>query len=182
MVSTFPWLKLTTELSNSEIDLIISTRGCVVFEDSKTSIWWPKGLKPSLTEWELWLLRNEPQIRLNVDLDELVEFDVRVLALLWRAWFFLDFLIEAMLMRFDRFWSIWRKKLMIELGLVIVNSNRHTVWKFLDFSATQILREINFDNSTSSKIAFFVVLEIPNFDKFRPEKCQKFLKINIQSL
>ena len=34
-----------------------------------------------------------------------------------------------------------------------------TVWKYQDFSATQILREINFEESKSSKNAIFTILE-----------------------
>ena len=35
----------------------------------------------------------------------------------------------------------------------------NTVWKFPDFSITQILREINFENSRSAKYAVFTHLE-----------------------
>ena len=37
-------------------------------------------------------------------------------------------------------------------------SSKYTVWKFQDFSITQILREINFEFSRSSKNAFFATL------------------------
>ena len=42
------------------------------------------------------------------------------------------------------------------------------VWKFQDFSVTQILREINFGESRSSKFAFFAIS--------RAVKMQKFMK------
>ena len=38
-----------------------------------------------------------------------------------------------------------------------------TVWKFHDFSITQILREINFVDSRSAKSAISTHLEAPNF-------------------
>ena len=38
-----------------------------------------------------------------------------------------------------------------------------TVWNFLDFSVTQILREINFGKSKSSKTADFAILGALNF-------------------
>ena len=38
-----------------------------------------------------------------------------------------------------------------------------TVWKFQDFSITQIIREINFRNSGSWKTAIFALSEAPNF-------------------
>ena len=38
-----------------------------------------------------------------------------------------------------------------------------TVWKFHDFSITQILREINFGDSTSAKSAILTHLEVLNF-------------------
>ena len=38
------------------------------------------------------------------------------------------------------------------------------VWKFLDFPATQILREINFVESWREKTAGFAILEAVNFD------------------
>ena len=38
-----------------------------------------------------------------------------------------------------------------------------TVWKFHDFSITQILREINFGDSTSAKSAILTHLEVRNF-------------------
>ena len=48
----------------------------------------------------------------------------------------------------------------------------HTVWKFQNFSATQILREIN---SRSSKTPILVVSEDLNFDfgQFQPTKIAK---------
>ena len=39
-----------------------------------------------------------------------------------------------------------------------------TVWKFHDFSITQILREINFVDSRSAKSAILTHLEAQNFD------------------
>ena len=40
-----------------------------------------------------------------------------------------------------------------------LESSTYTVWKYQDFSATQILREINFEESKSSKNAIFTILE-----------------------
>ena len=42
-------------------------------------------------------------------------------------------------------------------------SDTHTVGKFQDFSVLQILREINFGKSRSSKIAVFAILGALNF-------------------
>ena len=39
-----------------------------------------------------------------------------------------------------------------------------TVWKFQDFSITQILREINFEDSRSAKSAILTHFELLNFD------------------
>ena len=39
----------------------------------------------------------------------------------------------------------------------------YTVWKFHNFSITQILREINFGDSTSTKYAILTHLEVQNF-------------------
>ena len=39
-----------------------------------------------------------------------------------------------------------------------------TVWKFHNFAITQILREINFDDSKSAKSAILTHLEILNFE------------------
>ena len=41
---------------------------------------------------------------------------------------------------------------------------RSTVWKFQDFSVTQILREINFWDSKNAKLAILTHLEALNFD------------------
>ena len=53
----------------------------------------------------------------------------------------------------------------------------HTVWKFQDFSDTQILREINLEESRSSKTAVFAIFEALNFviriSKFQPSKRAK---------
>ena len=40
--------------------------------------------------------------------------------------------------------------------------DRNTVWKFYDFSVTQILRGINFGDSTSAKNAVFTILRALN--------------------
>ena len=45
-----------------------------------------------------------------------------------------------------------------------IESLKITVWKFQDFSVIQILREINFDDSRSSKSAFLTNLEALDFD------------------
>ena len=42
-----------------------------------------------------------------------------------------------------------------------------TVWKFHDFSITQILREINFVDSRSAKSAILTHLEALNFDIYQ---------------
>ena len=46
----------------------------------------------------------------------------------------------------------------------------HTVWKVYDFSITQILREINFLESRSSKPAVFAILGALNFVIWAPSK------------
>ena len=51
------------------------------------------------------------------------------------------------------------------------------MWKFHDFPITQILREINFGESISSKTAVFAFLggsEFCQFGKFQPSKSAKF--------
>ena len=60
-----------------------------------------------------------------------------------------------------------------------------TVWKFQDFCITEILREINFEDSRSAKSAVFAILGAVNFVylvNFSLQKVQKFTKIKIQSL
>ena len=53
---------------------------------------------------------------------------------------------------------------------------RSTVWKFQDFSVTQILREINFWDSKNAKLAILTHLEALNFDF---QEFLHFLKIEI---
>ena len=47
----------------------------------------------------------------------------------------------------------------------------NTVWKFQKFPASQILHEINFEESRSAKNAVFAI-----FDKFHPSKSAKIHK------
>ena len=54
----------------------------------------------------------------------------------------------------------------------------HTVEIFQDFSITQILREINFEDYRIAKTSLFAILRAVNF----VHKVQKFIKIKIQSL
>ena len=104
IVSTIPWLKLTTELSNSEIDLMIST---LILPLSSTT------LKPSdNTELLDWLRLNEPQILENVeavfeDVEDKVEA-VNVLAL--RCKVFFRFFLEAISRRIWGFFYPWKQK------------------------------------------------------------------------
>ena len=60
----------------------------------------------------------------------------------------------------------------------------HSVWKLQDFSVTQILREINFEASRSSKTAIFAILgsEFDNLTNFNLQQVQKIKKIKIQRL
>ena len=58
------------------------------------------------------------------------------------------------------------------------------MWKFQDFSITQILREINFVDSRSAKTAIFAILEsvnLVNLVNFSLQKVQKFIKKNQNS-
>ena len=60
-----------------------------------------------------------------------------------------------------------------------------TVWQFQDFSVTQILGEINFGESRSSKNAIFGNFKASEFcslGKNQPSKVQKLIKIRVQSL
>ena len=62
--------------------------------------------------------------------------------------------------------------------------SRYTVWKYQDFSITQILRKINFWDSTSAKTAIFAILGADNFVNlmnFSLQKVEKSIKIKIQS-
>ena len=64
-------------------------------------------------------------------------------------------------------------------------SKYYTMWKFQEFSITQILREINFEDSRSAKSAVFAILGAVNFAHLvnvSLQKVQKFMKITIQSL
>ena len=101
--------------------------------------------------------------------------------------------------------------LLAEMYRANLNS-KSTVWKFQDFSVTQVLREINFGEPRSIKTAIFAVLGALNFvdlvdfslpkeqkflklpflpflgsefccfGKFQPKKFLKFLKIQIQRI
>ena len=60
-----------------------------------------------------------------------------------------------------------------------------TMWKFQDFSATQILCEINFGHVVAPKTAILIIRADLNFEflgRFDIFKCDIFLKIKIQSL
>ena len=63
------------------------------------------------------------------------------------------------------------------------------MWKLQDFSATQILREINFGHFEAPKIAIVTIhmstwadLNFEFLDIFDIFKCEMFLKIKIQNL
>ena len=65
------------------------------------------------------------------------------------------------------------------------NFSQGIQWKFQDFSVTQILREINFGESRTSKMAVFAILGALNFvnlENLGIQKVQKFMKIKIQGL
>ena len=56
------------------------------------------------------------------------------------------------------------------------------LWKFHDFSITQILREINFQESRSCKIAGFAIseaLDFVNLANFSLQKVQSYTKSKI---
>ena len=75
---------------------------------------------------------------------------------------------------------------MMMMRIAFVSDKRpSTVWKFHDFYVTQILREINFEESWSCKTAVFVILgalKMINLVNFNLQKVQKFIKLKIQSL
>ena len=47
------------------------------------------------------------------------------------------------------------------------------MWKFQDYCITEILREINFEDSGSAKSAVFAILGAVNFGKYQPKKSAK---------
>ena len=60
----------------------------------------------------------------------------------------------------------------------------NTVWKFQDFSITQILREINFAESRSPKSAIFAILGPLNFANlviFSPQKCKSAILAHVEA-
>ena len=65
-----------------------------------------------------------------------------------------------------------------------VCSVRSMMWKFHDFSATQILREIHFGESRSSKNAVEAILgalKLVNLVNVRLQRVQKFLKSDFRA-
>ena len=59
------------------------------------------------------------------------------------------------------------------------------MWKFQDFSATQILREINFGHLEAPKIAILTISALLNFTSLGTHEffmCGIFQKIKIQGL
>ena len=68
---------------------------------------------------------------------------------------------------------------------ILYSGKSFTVWKFQDFSVIQVLREINFGESRSSKTAVFTgfgLLIFVHLVDFSLRKLQKFIKIKIQTL
>ena len=58
----------------------------------------------------------------------------------------------------------------------------HTVRKFHNFSITEILREINFEDSVIAKTAILGALNFVNLVNFSLQKVLRFIKIKIQNL
>ena len=84
-------------------------------------------------------------------------------------------------MRFDENFSFSDSK---DLGSLIAICE-YAVWKFQDFSAAQILREINFGHFDAPKIAIFIIWAGLNFEylcTFGIFKCEIFLIIKTHSL
>ena len=54
-----------------------------------------------------------------------------------------------------------------------VGNTERTLWKFLDFSITQILCETNFGDSRIAKPAILTHLEVLNFDFYELLHCLK---------
>ena len=87
-------------------------------------------------------------------------------------------LIWELLSPFEHIWA-WFEPTWAQLNLEtrISKSNfQTTVWKFHDFPITQILREINFEDSSSAKFAILTHLEALNCDFY---KVLHFLKAQI---
>ena len=95
-------------------------------------------------------------------------------------------MIEIISYRFQAFLVDFLKiqlNLMVEYHIFF--GVKITVWKFHDFPISEMLREINFGESRSSKSAIFAFFEGLNFVKlvnFSLQKAQKFVKIKVQSL
>ena len=62
---------------------------------------------------------------------------------------------------------------------ILRKKSPNTVWKFHDFSITQILREINFGDSASVKSAILTHLEVLNFAFY---EIMHLLKVKIDQL
>ena len=62
---------------------------------------------------------------------------------------------------------------------------KYTMWKFQDFSDTQIIREINFGHFKGPKIAILTISALLNFTSLGTHEilmCEIFQKIKIQGL
>ena len=84
-------------------------------------------------------------------------------------------------MRFDENFSFSDSK---DLGSLIAICE-YAVWKFQDFSAAQILREINFGHFDAPKTAILTIWVTLNFEflgTLNIFKCKIFPKSKIQSL
>ena len=53
------------------------------------------------------------------------------------------------------------------------------MWKFWDFSITQILREINFGEFQSSEIVVFAIFNLVNFSRQKVQKYQNSEPLNV---
>ena len=99
--------------------------------------------------------------------------------------------------RYWRFWCFGGRSSDSDIGIVWIPENKihfsyphklasftHTVWKFQDFSVTQILHEINFEEVRSSKTAIFAnfgAMHFVDLVDFSLQKVQNFTKVEIQS-
>ena len=75
--------------------------------------------------------------------------------------------------------SAENKKFALAIKYLVKSTQLITVWKFHNFSITQILREINVEDFSSAKLAILTHLEPLNFDFYR---FLHFLKADIYQI
>ena len=129
-------------------------------------IWWISAFKKCKSSWKSKFKASKCVKTADFALLQSLNQISRKIWVIEKSWNFHTVVWKLLNFPLSAFWQKFRESNVLLRQLIgsLIGKHSTTVWKFHDFSITQILREINFGASRSTESTILIHLETQNFD------------------